>query len=206
MQKSFFKKVGFIFCLGAFLILVDACHGYDCNCPEITKHFFDFQSTNIEVQRHSVDIPQNSIPTGERVNITINLEGIEFLVQEETSTCRQPWFINSVFACSCIGEGNSGLKFPVTDIRVFSDADYSEEISAGDLLTDIVRVQNPSTGEEDLLSNVEDKNSLFSVYREGVRVFIDTPPTVDSTHTLTIEIVKENGVTLTAESMPIIWL
>lgn len=206
MKKSLLKKIGLIFCLGTFLILVDACHGANCNCPEITKHFFDFQSTSIEVQRHSIDIPQNSIPSGERVNITVNLEGIEFLVQEETSTCRRPWFINSAFACSCIGEGNDGLKFPVTDIRVFSNADYSEEINAGDLLSDIVKVNNPNTWEEDLLSNVEDKNLLFSVYNEGVRVFIDTPPTVDSTHTLTIEIVKENGVTLTAESMPIIWL
>jgi hypothetical protein len=206
MQKSFFKKVGLIFCLGAFLILVDACHGSHCNCPEITKHFFDFQSTSLEVRRHSIDVEQNTIPSGHRASIDIILEDVEFLVQAEIPTCRRPWFINSAFACSCIGEGNSGLKFPVTDIRVFSDADYSEEISAGDLLTDIVKVQNPSTGEEDLLSNLEDKNSLFSVYSEGVRVFIDTPPTVDSTHTLTIEIVKENGVTLTAETMPIIWL
>ncbi len=206
MKKSFLKKVGFILCFGAFLILVDACHGSDCNCPEITKNFFDFQSTSIDVQRHSIDIPQNSIPNGERVNISIDLQGIEFLVQAETPTCRRPWFINSAFACTCIGEGNNGLKFPVTDIRVFSNANYSEEISAGDLLSDIIRITNPNTGEEELLSDVEDKNSLFSPYSENVRIFIDTPPTVDSTHTLTIEIVKENGVTLTAESMPIIWL
>jgi len=206
MKKSFLKKVGLLFCLGAFLILADACHGINCNCPEITKHFFDFQSTSIEVQRHSIDVPQNNIPSGERVNISIDLENIEFLVQEETTTCRRPWFIDSAFACSCIGEGNDGLKFPVTDIRVFSNADYSDEISAGDLLVDIIKVQDPSTGEETLLSNVEDKSPLFSVYSQNVRIFIDTPPTVDSTHTLTIEIIKENGVTLTAESMPIIWL
>ena len=206
MQKSFLKKVAFLFCFGAFLILVDACHGSNCNCPEITKHFFDFQSTSIEVRRHSIDIEQNNIPSGFRASIDINLEGIEFLVNAEIPSCRRPWFINSAFACSCIGEGHEGLKFPVTDIRVFSNANYSEEINAGDLLTDIVRVQNPNTGEEDLLSNIEDKSRLFSSYEEGVRIFIDTPPTVDSTHTLTIEIVKENGVTHTAESMPITWL
>jgi len=206
MNKSFLKRVGLIFCLGAFLILADACHGIDCDCPEITKHFFDFQSTSIEVQRHSIDVPQNSIPSGERVNIEVNLGEIEFLVQAETPTCRQPWFINSAFACSCIGEGEEGLKFPVTDIRVFSDANYSEEISAGDLLTDIIKVQNPITGEEDLLANLEDKNRLFSPYDESMRIFIDAPPTVDSTHTFTIEIVKDNGTTVTAESMPVIWL
>jgi hypothetical protein len=205
MKKSFLKKIGFLFCIGAFLILVDACHGINCDCPEITKHFFDFQSTSIEVQRHSIDIPQNNIPSGQRVNMTIILEDVEFLVQAEVPACRQSWFINSAFACSCIGEVDDGLKFPVTDVRVFSNANYSEEISAGELLSDIIRVHNPRTGEEDLLSNVEDKNQLFSVYSD-MRFFIDTPPTVDSIHVFTVEIVKDNGVTVSTETSEITWL
>ncbi len=191
--------------MGAFLILVDACHGSNCNCPEITKHFFDFQSTNIEVQRTSIDIPENTITAGTRANISVVLEDIEFLVQAEMSTCRRPWFINSAMACSCLGEGNEGLKFPVTDIRIFSNADYSAEINAGELLNDIIKIDNPLTGEEELLSAIEDKSSLFSQYSD-FRIFIDTPPTLDSIHMLTVEIEKENGVIITSESMPITWL
>jgi len=86
MKKSFLKKVGLILCFGAFLILVDACHGIDCSCPEITKHFFDFQSTNLDVRRHSIDVPQNNIPSGAVASIFIELEDIEFLVEAKTET------------------------------------------------------------------------------------------------------------------------
>lgn len=205
MKKSFLKKVGLILCFGAFLILVDACHGANCHCPEITKEFFDFQSASIEVQRNSLDIPPNSIPSGVVANMSIILEDIEFLVQAEESTCHRPWFINSAFACSCLAEGNSGLKFPVTDVRVYSNADYSEEISAGELLNDIIKVNLPGAIEQGILSSVEDKNQIFSSY-SNVLLFFDTPPTIDSTHTFTIEIVKNNGVTVSTESEVVTWL
>ena len=207
MKKSFLKKVSFIFCLAAFLLILDACHGSNCNCPEITKHFFDFQSTNLDVRRHSIDIPQNNIPNGAVANIYIELEDIEFLVDAKTETpaCRRPWFINSAFACSCIEEGNEGLKFAVTDIRVFSDADYSDEISAGELLNDIITVNRPESVEQGPLSSVEDKNKMFYTYGQ-IHLSFETPPSVDSTHTITVEIEKENGTTIISETMPITWL
>lgn len=198
MQKTFLKKVGFIFCLSAFLVLVDACHGANCDCPTITKEFFDFQSTSIEVE-------QNNVLSGTVARISVVLEDLEFLVEGETPACRQSWFINSAFACSCLEEGNEGLKFPVTDIRVFSNADYSEEISAGQLLDDIVTVNLLESIEQGALSSVEDKNRMFTRNSE-IQLYFYTPPTVDSTHTFTVEIVKGNGTIVSSEASVITWL
>jgi len=193
MKKSFLKKIGLIFCLGVLLLLLDACYALSCICPDGTKEFFDFQSVSTELHR-------DTVTTGRIFEATIRLEDKEFLAEAVVPACRRPWFINSALACTCIEEGERGLKFPVTEFRVFSNADYSEDISAGDSLSDIVKIGE----QKETLSNIGDKNRLFNIYSD-IELAIETSPSVDSTHTFTIEIVKENGTVLSVEMETVSW-
>jgi len=52
---------------------------------------------------------------------------------------------------------------------------------------------------------VDDKSKMFLVHG-GVKLLFETPPSIDSTHSITVEIEKENGTTVISETMPIIWL
>lgn len=193
MHKSFLKKVGLIFCFGVFLILLDSCYALSCACPSGVKEFFDFQSTSTQILR-------DTVTAGRRFEMVLILEDKEFLVEAETTSCHRPWFINSAFACSCIEEGERGLKFPVTDIRIFSNADYSEDIRAGELLNGLVKVGE----QEETLLNVGNKDKFFNTYFD-VQLAIDTSPSLDSTHIFTIEVEKENGTIISAETEAVTW-
>lgn len=198
MKTSIYKKVALLFTLATLLVLAEACFS-DCNCPPIANRFFDFQNIKVSTS-------YGSSSTAANVPFRAELLDIDLLAEAKTQKCRKSWFINSALACDCLSDGDQGLKFPVTEVRIFSDANFSEELAAGELLNDVTTVFIPGTsGEEQLLSDVEDYSSYFSIYSKSFQFMIKGAPTVDSTHVFTVEIEKSNGEIVRGESEAFTW-
>lgn len=195
MQTSIFRKIGILFLAFIGLIILDACNGIDCTCPEV-EDFFDFQSMDYRTD-------DNEVAVNDRWTSFLLTEDIEFL-GEVVPACNSSWLFNSAFACSCIEPGWEGLKFGIESFEIASDADFNTTTVAGTVLNDLFLVRNPQTGQEEFLSDVEDKTSLFLPEQE-LEFFLDVRPTEAATHTFTITLTKSNGETIIATSEPVTW-
>lgn len=179
------------------LFLIDACIGIDCNCPPDVKDFFDYSEA--ELRSESTLLARESGWFG-----FYEIQDPEFIADAAVPSCRGSWLFGSAWACSCIEAGSEGLKFPVVEINIYSNADYTASIAAGESLNTIVEVRNPQTGEQQRLSDTADINELFTIYSD-IRFSVPEAPSADTIHTFTVEVIKSDGDTITTVSEEITW-
>jgi hypothetical protein len=109
------------------------------------------------------------------------------------------FFIQRGLAFQCPDSGEDGMQDPISELNVFSNNDYNN-ISAGELLNDIVIVENTLSIEE-LISLAPD---LRPTLGKQLSLTLSERPE-NSAHIFTIEIVTQSGNVFRDESIEIKW-
>jgi len=191
-------KVLFIFSVFFFAMLLDACDdnglGVDCNCPAVDP-FFDFDYLGFLNYDLEID-------STEFFEFEISPTGLEFFA----NVCKKNHFSFSLMpelmACSCIGNGFEGMKFPIESLTLTSNANWSEELVAGEDLSDLLFVN--------LNGNLESTNTflgdpfLLTVYTTTLLQISDRP-SGDNEHVLTLVLNKTNGESVVLELPKVTW-
>ncbi len=136
--------------------------------------------------------------TSARLPTPVQVLGEESLVQPS---------ILSANALSCIENGYSGPKYPVSTIRITSNTDFDALHPSGTSLNYIVLVKELMVGSTFIPLNSFDAAALFvgDVYVSRQQFYIAQRPTSAKEHVLTIAVQKSNGETVAVETELIAW-
>ncbi len=196
-MKSFFSKFFIILSCISLAFLFDACDdGLDCNCPEITKAYLDFSSLIFSTDQQSVS------PLDDGYAFELIPENLEFIVQKDEMRTKGFQLIAPAMACSCVEEGYLGMKFPISDFNLKSNADWSEELPAGSDLSELLKVRHYSNPTP--LMSFDNWEYLFDGY-SSARFLIDDVPTSSDTHQFTLTFTKTNGETIAIATENVTW-
>lgn len=185
--------------ISAVVIILAACNdGIDCNCPTPIP-FFDFES--IQLNGSDFEIEESEV-----LEFRVLLEGIEFLALEN----KKSWdfsfsLMPTVMACSCLEDGFDGLKFPIESISLISNADWNEDLPAGEDLSEFL-LSNYYTADEFVQVSTVINESYFLFPDIDTRVQIQERPSKDQTHTLTLTFTKSNGEIISQFLDEVTWL
>ena len=161
-----------------------------CKCPP--ERYFDYKSLNVMAEKTFITL-------NDRLLLRIGFVEIEYLA---TNTPRVR-FGGYAYATSVCEKGYDGEKYPVVNIRVYSNSDFNENYLAGEDLTDIIKVYgNNSKGEYvlDFLKNLSFDNLINTRF-----LFIEERPIISKKHTFTVEFEKSNGEIVSGISQEIVW-
>ena len=178
-----------------FLLIIDGC--VNCNCPEITLKYFDYRKIEIAVDDKTLDPNDN-------LSFQFTLDSIYFLA-ENNLPCWNLGLINTAAACSCNEPGDSGWKFPIQQIDIFSNKDFNSSLPANSSLNSIMTVY--SSNQTTLL--VEATQEIFiELQWESSNLSIFTsqrPDNLNEPHIFTIHFTKSNGEIISSQTPPITW-
>jgi|GEM_PF-2531268 len=203
---NFWKKVGLL-CMCYWAILLwegcgitetDSCGGQ--GCPAIEFPFIDYESI-------SVTETQLTIAPGEALFLNVIARDIEYLACHQTPKKLQLGLLNSAWACSCLGNGSSGDKFPIQSINIYPNKPFKMGRPIESPLNDYFSaVTQEFTGPKATpLDEVSAANSIRLNQAMTIQGS-ERPDNLDESYIFTIEITKSNGEQLTVETQEIKWL
>jgi len=178
-------------------MLLDACddNGIDCNCP-VTIPFFDFD----ELVFLSSDL---EIAPSEKFEIKVRTGEVEFLA----NVCERKHFSFSftpqLMACSCLDDGHEGMKFPFESISLTSNGNWSEELSVGADLSDLLLFDVTPDNTQSAASVIGESYFIFP--EQESYFYISDRPSADKEHILTLVLTKSNGESVTLEMPSVNW-
>jgi hypothetical protein len=199
MKKN--TKIISVLSIYFFLLVIDGC--VNCSCPDNILAFFDFKKLNQEVNG-------TSLSEFDQLEINLSFDSISYLAQVE-NPCWNLGLINTATACSCIAEGENGLKFPLTQINLTSDQTMSGSLPSGSSLESnfyIIELdyQNNQVSKT-LLTDFEIATTDWLNW-EGARFQLKsiTPPEeLGVPHIFKIDFTKSNGEIISTQTPPITW-
>ena len=199
MKKT--TKILSVLSIYLFLLVIDGC--VNCNCPDNVLAYFDFQ-------KFTQDVNSTSLSEFDQLEINLSFDSISYLAQVE-NPCWNLGLINTATACSCIGPGENGLKFPLSQIKVTSDQTMSGSLPSGSSLESnfyIIELdyQNNQVWKT-LLTDFEIATTDWLNW-EGARFQLKsiTPPEeLGVPHIFKIDFTKSNGEIISTQTPPITW-
>lgn len=199
MKKT--TKILSVLCFYFFLLVIDGC--VNCRCPDNVLAFFDFQKLNQEVN-------STSLSEFEQLEINMSFDSISYLAQLEYP-CWNLGLINTAAACSCIAEGENGLKFPISQLSVTSDQAMNGSLPAGSSLDSsfyFVELDYENNEISKTLLIDFDVTTTNQLNWEGARFQLKTvnrPEGLGVPHIFRIDLTKSNGEIISTQTPSITW-
>lgn len=200
MKKT--TKILSVLSIYFLLLIIDGCT--NCNCPDNVLAFFDFKKMEQEVNG-------TSLSEIDQLEINLSFDSIAYLALFEKNPCWNLGLINSATACSCIGPGENGLKFPLSQIKITSDQAINISLPAGASLDSIFYIieldYENNERSKTLLNDFVIANSTWLNW-EGAKFQLKTvsrPEDLGVPHIFKIDFIKSNGEIVSSETPPITW-
>lgn len=184
-------KKGFLILVMYHLIGLTSCRECDASIP-----FYDFKAMSVYSINPDVAINDSLV-------FRLSPQDLNYL----TETSFNFSLFKTANALSCIENGYSGPKYPVSTIRITSNTDFDALHPSGTSLNDIVLVKELMVGSTFIPLNSFDAAALFvgDVYVSRQQFYIAQRPTSAKEHVLTIAVQKSNGETVAVETELIAW-
>lgn len=202
-KTSFWPKVGLLFLFYWSILLWEACGSTvvdSCGnngCPTVEFPFFDYED---------VVLTENDLTLGSDEPLFLSI----YPTQLKYVACQLPkrrmGLLSAAYACSCLGDGAQGDKFPITQINIYADKSFQEGGEAMDSLNEFFSVvAEDENGTKTLpLNEVSANNNIRMLnqitIQSSIRPFDTAVPYV-----LTIELLKANGNLITINTEAITW-
>ena len=159
-------------------------------CTDVQEYWLmDSFTTQLESNDYTIIDDTTSIDT-----LVIRINPVPIFVSKSNLNWSN-LFVNSSFATSCPGPGESGLKYKITGIHITSNQDFNQFL-AGDNLSSIVRIDHQTI--PDFLNN-----GYLSPY--GSTIEIGVKPTQNSVRNFTITFDFENTTSKTQTTSNVVW-
>lgn len=202
MSKCF--KISMVFSIFASLLLIDACIGVDCDCPPLEKPYFDYRNLQLNEQETAINA------TYSKLKIEITPDSIDFVAFQEPSFNFNLGLINKAYGCSCLDEGGQGEKYAISSINIYCDKNINSSILSGENLSYLFETKINNTQGTPTAIALNEVSNFPKLYNYGEGIFIEMTTAPDSIggdwlYNFTIEIVKENGETVSGETEAISW-
>lgn len=194
-MRSSTQKILLTLSLFAALHLAEAC--IDCDCGHVLP-FFDYQAIALET-------PETEITSDFKLNIKV--DSVSYLAVTEP----MPHFhwTNSAWACSCNFSGESGPKYNVEKFNIYADRAFNDTLPAGASLNTLFWEVNGDAitvlKEDEALNNFWAFGELEEDIRAIQLLTQEKPNELNTPFKFRVEIVKSNGVMLTAETGDIVF-
>ena len=202
-KTSFWPKVGLLFLFYWSILLWEACGSTvvdSCGnngCPTVEFPFFDYED---------VVLTENDLALGPDEPLFLSI----YPTQLEYVACQLPQrrigLLSAAYACSCLGDGAQGDKYPISSINIYTDKPFLEGGEAMDSLNEFFSVvAEDENGTKTLpLNEVSADNNVRMLnqvtIQSSIRPFDAAVPYV-----LTIELLKANGNLITINTEAITW-
>lgn len=162
-----------------------------CKCrPE--EPYFDFSNVNLVSETSRIGL-------GDSLQIRLELQELEYLA----TSCRSRSGFGALYACSCPEPGRDGAKYPIEEIEITSNQDFSANFPAGSSLNDLFIVSNTYGGGS---SAVNDISPITSPYAEPLSFTLSArPDSINLAHSITIQLRKSNGALVSGTTESIVW-
>ena len=165
------------------------CLFNSCKCPP--ERYFDYKSLKVVAS-------QTFIPLNDKLLLRIADDERYYLATN------RPYvgFGGYAYATSVCEKGYDGEKFPVVNVRVYSNSDFNEIYLAGSDLIDLIKVYCYRDGKY-----VFDFFKRFSIGEKinPWNLYIEEKPSISKKHTFTVEFEKSNGEIVSGISQEIVW-
>ena len=170
------------------LFLNFLCVFNSCECPP--ERYFDYKKLDVTTEK-------TFIPLNDRLLLHIDFAEVEYLV-----AAPRVGVGGYAYATSVCEKGYDGEKYPVVNIRIYSNSDFNNNYLAGNDLTDLIKINVVRDGKYvlDFL-----KNCQIDRYTNTGFLFIEERPTISKKHSFTVEFEKSNGEIVSGISQEIIW-
>lgn len=119
---------------------------------------------------------------------------------------RRIGLLNTAYACSCLGNGFQGDKFPISSINIYADKAFQEGGQATDALNAFFSVvAEDENGTKTLpLDEVNADNTIRMLNQITIQSST-RPSDTSSPYVLTVELLKSDGTLLKINTQPITW-
>ncbi len=164
-------------------------------CPDVLPHW-NIANFDIRIYDFNYNPPANGLIQGDSLNLIIDYS----IVYVESYFSNSFPFVNAAYAWSCDESGREGIKDPIVDVTVTSNADFNQFI-AGESLNSIIRT-NDGVNIEDWISGSQ---ALDLRFLESNQLIITQKPLIEQVHEFTIRFEFQSGRILESNSEMILW-
>lgn len=193
-MKTPFRKILLLAFIYQSLLLAEGCDIFEtlCNCPPADLPYIDYQGI-------VAGAPDPTIVGSLRINI--EPDSIEYVAQAFSPRLN---LLTAAYGCKCEYNGMNGDKYPPVSIDVFADLDYNDTLPSGASLRSIF--YGLTNG--DIVTSLSDHFRPEPFRQEGAIYMISSdikPKYLNEPYHFTIQWVKSNGDTLTAQTNSVVF-
>jgi hypothetical protein len=172
-----------------------------CKCLDPKGNFYEVTRATVNAFGSGGILVDNGIPvTADTVFLNYYLT-TNCVAEAKTDLS---FLVNSVYACSCNGCGNKGLKSKLLSIDITSDNIFNG-VAANNSLNSFFKVKSDYTTSPDY--SIDSLVTLFNNdgLRAGYSLFTKTKPGNTFSHKFIMNMVYANSTTVTVVTNPIKW-
>ncbi|WP_131811113.1 hypothetical protein [Aequorivita soesokkakensis] len=197
-KKNLKTKV-FVFALlmGLPLQMCTPGGGDDCNCGPITGRYFDINGMELnnykKVGENSVSlmVENEAVPYSDYSGLTVEYS-VDYISQK-----RSKWpnfsLTPSAYACSCVGNGESGSKNEkLSNLTVITLNDFDETHRANDTIDDLILVKGYYSEVDEYLEDYL-VNDTQNIQFEGIQLLVDRKPTLNENYKVKVVVELSTG-------------
>ncbi len=197
-KKNLKTKV-FVFALlmGLPLQMCTPGGGDDCNCGPITGRYFDINGMELnnykKVGENSVSlmVENEAVPYSDYSGLTVEYS-VDYISQK-----RSKWpnfsLTPSAYACSCVGNGESGSKNEkLSNLTVITLNDFDETHRANDTINDLILVKGFYSDVDEYLEDYL-VNDTINIQFEGIKLLVDRKPTLNENYKVKVVVELSTG-------------
>ena len=204
MHRSY--KILLLLALYTGLAVWEGCYFEDtCNCPPLEKPFFDYSALNVQTSSDSIPIVQGAF-----LELLISPDSVAFVAQHRETRRPPLGLMGMAYACSCVPEGAQGEKFGIIAINVYADRSFRASIPIDENLNSLFKMETVDVMGNRVFKPIDEiaEISGFQWEDDSKSILTEAVPDVTGRETpyrFTIEIVKENGERVMAETGAVYW-
>lgn len=205
-NDHFWKKVGLL-CLcywgmllweGCSATITDSCAGQ--GCPIVEFPYYDYEQVSIEEN-------QTSLAPGDPLFLTLFPRDLNYIACQRPLQPSYLGLLNRAYACSCVGNGFRGDKFPLEAITIYADKPFKEGRPKDAPLNEYFSVVWQSDGGERVVPLNEVSSNSAVRLNGNIRIQgTERPDQVEESYVLTVELLKSNGEKVLVDTQPLRWL
>lgn len=197
-QKNIRTKVlVFALLIGLPLQMCTPGGGDDCNCGPITGRYFDINGMLLNnykwVGENSVSlmVPNEAVSYNDYAGLTVEYS-VDFISQK-----RSKWpnfsLTPSAYACSCVGNGESGSKNEkLSNLTVITLNDFDENHRANDTINDLIVVKGFYNQEDQYLEDYL-VNDTINIQFPGIKLMVDRKPVLNENYRVKVIVALSTG-------------
>ncbi len=191
-MKNHFSKVSLLFALYVALHFAEACiskNDDDCLCPDVSP-FFDYRALKVGA---------NSSSPSFGLSLLIEADSLEYLAAAPKRTDFS--VMSPAWACRCLWDGHDGPKHNIQHLNIYADRDFNDTLPTGTSLNSLFFQVSGDVVRPMLPDYLPDGFWVFDSGARPIKVMTyEKPEKLAVPFVFTIEVVKTNGDTLTAET------